>query len=366
MQMHNTCININGIMAIYHTTDNDRLRLIERPVYGGSRLGIVKQNMTFLNSGILFKRDTFSVGLKNYELTDHLGNVTVTFLDRKYGNLPDTTSLSDYYPFGFPMPDRGENLAMYRFGFNGQESDNEVYGDKESYAFEFRNYDARLGRWWGIDPLWQKYPSLSPYAYCANNPIIYIDPNGREKIPALNPGTTPNYATARKGIRNYTRNIGVIHLWGHGNKKTIEAYNEKTKEVKFLTSPKNLEAFLIENSAVYRNNNQEGKESKTSILVLHSCSTGESGGIAQQASTKDLNLLVVAPTDILTMSTQTDGTNVTKVTEDVNNGGGWAVYYKGEKMETFKGSTKPLFDNPDKTIEKYEKMYQEKYANPEN
>jgi RHS repeat-associated protein len=168
-----------NIIAIYHHT-GDTLKLIEKPIYGSSRLGIVKQNITLLNGGILFKRDTFSVGLKNYELTDHLGNVTVTFLDRKYGILPDITSSSDYYPFGFPMMDRSDNFFGYRFGFNGQESDNEVYGFKASYAFEFRNYDARLGRWWGIDPLWQKYPNLSPYAYCANNPIRYIDPDGRD------------------------------------------------------------------------------------------------------------------------------------------------------------------------------------------
>ena len=245
-----------------------------------------------------------------------------------------------------------------RFLWQGKERDEESGMD----YFEARYYSSDAGTFRSRDPKFEEYFWLSPYCAFGNNPVIYIDPDGREKIPALNPGTTTNYATARKGIRNYTRNIGVIHLWGHGNKNTIETYNEKNKEVKFLTSPKKLEAFLTENSAVYRNNNQEGKESKTSILVLHSCSTGESDGIAQQAS-KDLNLLVVAPTDKLTMTSNTDGTDVT---EDVNNEGGWAVYYKGEKMETFKGSTKPLFDNPDKIIEKYEKMYQEKNANPEN
>jgi RHS repeat-associated protein len=69
-------------------------------------------------------------------------------------------------------------LANYRFGFNGQEGDNEVYGDKNSYNFEFRSYDARVGRWWGVDPLSDKYPSLTPYAYCANNPVRYVDPTG--------------------------------------------------------------------------------------------------------------------------------------------------------------------------------------------
>jgi RHS repeat-associated protein len=207
-----------NIMAIYHHTD-DTLRLIEKPIYGSSRLGIVKQNMTFLNGGILFKRDTFSVGLKNYELTDHLGNVTVTFLDRKYGNFPYITSSSDYYPFGFPMPDRGENLAVYRFGFNGQEADNEVYGDKASYAFEFRNYDARLGRWWGIDLLWQKYPGLSPYLFCSNNPLNRTDMTGMldDWVQRTVDGVTEIYydrdVQSQADVdEKYGANSGVTHL----------------------------------------------------------------------------------------------------------------------------------------------------------
>jgi RHS repeat-associated protein len=43
-----------------------------------------------------------------------------------------------------------------------------------------RFFDAVLGRWHSLDPLADKYPGLSPYVYCANNPVIIIDPNGME------------------------------------------------------------------------------------------------------------------------------------------------------------------------------------------
>ncbi|MDX2172135.1 MAG: RHS repeat-associated core domain-containing protein, partial [Bacteroidota bacterium] len=68
------------------------------------------------------------------------------------------------------------------YGFNGKEKDNEMKGDGNSYDFDARIYDPRLGRWLATDPRQIKYPSLSPYHFGYNNPIITIDPNGMENI----------------------------------------------------------------------------------------------------------------------------------------------------------------------------------------
>jgi RHS repeat-associated protein len=87
-------------------------------------------------------------------------------------------SMTDYYPFGYPIPTRTYSSG-YRYGFNGQEGDGEIYGDKLNYAFQYRMYDARIGRFWSVDPLNVKYPSMSPYVYCANNPVVLVDPDGR-------------------------------------------------------------------------------------------------------------------------------------------------------------------------------------------
>jgi RHS repeat-associated protein len=70
-----------------------------------------------------------------------------------------------------------------RYGFNGMEKDDEVKGSGNSYTTEFRQYDARLGRWLSIDPLTLNYPSQSPYAAFNNNPIYYSDPTGLEGDP---------------------------------------------------------------------------------------------------------------------------------------------------------------------------------------
>ena len=126
---------------------------------------------------------------RRYELPDHLGNVHVSLSDRKQESkvindimtyLPQTASFTDYYPFGFPMPQRSKYLQEYRYGFNGQEMDNEVYGEGASYTAEFWQYDARLGRRWNVDPI--QHPSLSSYSSFANNPISYSDQLGLDTI----------------------------------------------------------------------------------------------------------------------------------------------------------------------------------------
>lgn len=66
------------------------------------------------------------------------------------------------------------------FGFQGQEKDDEVKGIGNSLDFGARIYDSRVGRWLALDPLQAKYPSLSPYHAFADNPILFIDPNGKE------------------------------------------------------------------------------------------------------------------------------------------------------------------------------------------
>ncbi len=72
-----------------------------------------------------------------------------------------------------------EEEDNYRYGFNGKEKDNEVKGKGNSLDFGARMYDSRLGRWMSLDPLAAKYPMLSPYNFAGNNPIRYIDPDGK-------------------------------------------------------------------------------------------------------------------------------------------------------------------------------------------
>lgn len=78
------------------------------------------------------------------------------------------------------MPGRYGAESEYDYGFNGMRKDDEVHSqDGSSYDFGARMYDARIGRFLSIDPMFGKYPSLSHYSFVANNPIMFIDIEGK-------------------------------------------------------------------------------------------------------------------------------------------------------------------------------------------
>jgi hypothetical protein len=66
--------------------------------------------------------------------------------------------------------------SNYLYGFNGQEKDNEVSGEGNTYTAQFWEYDSRTGRRWNTDPVVK--PNESPYLCFGGNPIYHNDPDG--------------------------------------------------------------------------------------------------------------------------------------------------------------------------------------------
>ena len=115
-----------------------------------------------------------------YHLRDHLGSTRVVFEPTTGGN--EVKQINAYYPFGAPIaalswsnqlsnPNRYKHTGMETiedFGLGYVDNGARWRGSPFAPGFRTR------------DPLAAKYPHLSPYIYCANNPLKFIDPNGRE------------------------------------------------------------------------------------------------------------------------------------------------------------------------------------------
>lgn len=104
----------------------------------------------------------------HYYLKDHQGNNRVVI--NQNGNVEET---NHYYPFGGVFAS-SQNVQPYKY--NGKELDTKK--GLNWYDYGARQYDAAIGRFTTMDPMTEKYYAVSPYTYCINNPVKYIDPNG--------------------------------------------------------------------------------------------------------------------------------------------------------------------------------------------
>ncbi len=136
-----------------------------------------------------FDRGRLTEAGVRYHVTDHLGSVRAVI----HGNASTTTypltgfySVNDFAPFGIKsassassylsLASTGSTVSL-RDGFTGQEDQGPDFG--VSYSdFGARQYSPVLSRWLVPDPLGEKYYDVSPYAYCAGDPVNLVDPGG--------------------------------------------------------------------------------------------------------------------------------------------------------------------------------------------
>lgn len=86
--------------------------------------------------------------------------------------------MNQYYPYGGPWGDVSTNQGYQPFKYTGKELDR-VHG-LDWYDYGARMYDPAFCQFTQMDPLCEQYPHLSPYAYCAGNPVNAIDPDGMD------------------------------------------------------------------------------------------------------------------------------------------------------------------------------------------
>ncbi len=165
------------------------------------------------------------VGYKNFEVSNHLNNVSEVTTDRKLAvattsmiayNDTDILSNTDYYPYGMQQVDRSQS-DDYKYGFQGQEMDDAIKGKGNSVNYKYRMHDPRVGRFFAVDPLYNKYPYNSQYAFSENNVINAIELEGLEKYVRIEYKIGSRIVAVEytkvenDNIRNYFKTINITN-----------------------------------------------------------------------------------------------------------------------------------------------------------
>ena len=136
-----------------------------------------------------------------YWVTDHLGSPRVAFkLDNsEYASVVER---NDYYPFGGRWDDgsgHGGTIAATDNSYALSGKERQTMSRMGTYLatheslldFGARFYDPATAIFLQQDPLAEKYYNLSPYAYCANNPVNFVDLDGRDTVYVFDIPTRP-------------------------------------------------------------------------------------------------------------------------------------------------------------------------------
>ena len=116
-----------------------------------------------------------------YQYDNHLGSASL-----ELDNTGNIISYEEYHPFGTTSYRSGRTeteTSQKRYKYVGKERDEET----GLYYYGARYYAAWLCRFVSTDPLKEKYLEWSPYVYCADNPIKFIDPDGRDLVKVIVP-----------------------------------------------------------------------------------------------------------------------------------------------------------------------------------
>ncbi len=114
--------------------------------------------------------DTSEVEETFYYHSDHLGS-TAYITDQK----ANVTQYDAYLPYGELLVDEHSSSADLPYRFNGKELDEET----GLYYYGARYMNPITSMWYGVDPLAEKYDNIGGYVYCAGNPVVLVDPDGK-------------------------------------------------------------------------------------------------------------------------------------------------------------------------------------------
>ncbi|MFY1046776.1 RHS repeat domain-containing protein [Chryseobacterium sp. GP-SGM7] len=152
-----------------------------------------------------------------YNYTDHLGNVRLSYFNN--GTSAEVLEENNYYPFG--LKHEGYNVLAgnpsYQYKYNGKELQ-----ETGMYDYGARMYMPDIGRWGVVDPLAEKSRRFSTYTYALDNPIMFVDPDGRQAKDIFILTENGSFKASKETM--YKTPEGK-RLWDkYGNSKTDDIY----------------------------------------------------------------------------------------------------------------------------------------------
>ncbi|WP_326981648.1 SpvB/TcaC N-terminal domain-containing protein [Chryseobacterium sp. MYb264] len=188
---------------------------------------------------------------------DHLGSSSyITGLDG------EVTQNIEYFPSGEIFVENHKNSHNSPYKFNAKEQDAET----GYYYYGARYYNPRVSLWLNVDPLAEKMPSWSPYAYAFNNPIRFTDPDGREP--------KDDYKLHKNGRLELIKRTGgsFDRYYNESGSKSIKVNKEFTKNFKQTTEwrPYGQGDVPTETNVTLKNPNISSKQIKNYFYFLAS------------------------------------------------------------------------------------------------
>ncbi|MBL1220993.1 RHS repeat-associated core domain-containing protein [Chryseobacterium sp. L7] len=183
----------NNLQFLYRA---DGIKLKKTFIYLATKSGLMMRNDTDYLDGFQYQKEgggavtlqffptaegyyDFQKKRYVYNYEDHLGNIRLAYYQSTSVDAVVVDKEINYYPFGMEYEGfQGANtdLQSYTYGYNGKERQKETGWND----YGARMYMPDLGRWSVMDELAEKSRRFSPYTYALDNPIMFIDPDGRE------------------------------------------------------------------------------------------------------------------------------------------------------------------------------------------
>jgi RHS repeat-associated protein len=161
-------VNNNGVTDTY-----DYVNGVEYKNSVLQRIAHTEGSVTLQSDGINYMHE--------YVLRDHLGSARVTFSDANNDGLvtvSDIKQINSYYPFGMNMESNTNGAAgKNKYQYTEKELNDDFALNWNDYGARF--YDPAVARWWNVDPKGDKMSRHSPYNYCFDNPMRFVDPDGK-------------------------------------------------------------------------------------------------------------------------------------------------------------------------------------------